>query len=86
MEKEIRENEFLFLYSKIGKDKRYKAMDMSEGVQVDKLIYATYFYEEKLDRLKEILSNVKVLEDTSFQVRNSKGKVFYECFVKSVKK
>ncbi len=41
------------LYAKAKDQKRYKAMDYNGGVQVNNLIYATLFTDDKLESLKK---------------------------------
>lgn len=54
------------------KGRKFKAMDINAGVQVNNLIYATMFYPESLDNLKVELEKIeKANPNWKFEIRKN---------------
>lgn len=54
------------IYARAAGQSTYKAMDLAEGTQVDKLIYATLIKETELPRVMSLLEQN---EEWDFQAR-----------------
>lgn len=68
-----------YVYAKWNGEKTYKAFDLSGGVPVTKLIYATVTestddVHEKLQRIAEQYKGINL----SFQLRDGNGKVVFQ--------
>ena len=65
-----------FVYVKLANEKKYAPINLTSGLTVDRLVYATMVQKEKLLSLVEKLPSV-LYEDAEFQIRDAKGKVYY---------
>lgn len=65
---------FYYVYVKFPNQKRFSAMNLSKGIQVEKLIYATRIPESKIEELKEILKQMAFSEvGTKLEIRSYQG-------------
>ena len=46
------------IYGKQKTEKRFKALDLKNGVFVNNLMYASFFYENELEQLKKVVQDL----------------------------
>lgn len=46
------------IYGKQKTEKRFKALDLKNGVFVNNLMYASFFYDNELYQLKKVVQNL----------------------------
>lgn len=63
------------LYAKFPEQKQFQAIDISKGIQVKNLIFATIVPAENLEKLKQLVDANKNI--CFMQIRNLDNKVIY---------
>ena len=60
------------IYGKLKTEKRFKALDLKNGVFVNNLMYASFFYEYELERLKKVVQDLNEQNiDFKFEIRKA---------------
>ena len=60
------------IYGKAKTEKRFKALDLKNGVFVNNLMYASFFYENELEQLKKVVQNLNEQnEEFIFEIRKA---------------
>ena len=60
------------IYGKLKKEKRFKALDLKNGVFVNNLMYASFFYENELEQLKKVVQDLNEQnKEFTFEIRKA---------------
>ena len=60
------------IYGKQKTEKRFKALDLKNGVFVNNLMYASFFYENELEQLKKVVQDLNEQnEEFIFEIRKA---------------
>lgn len=60
------------IYGKQKTEKRFKALDLKNGVFVNNLMYASFFYDNELEQLKKVVQNLNEQnKDFIFEIRKA---------------
>lgn len=60
------------IYGKQKNKKRFKALDLKNGVFVNNLMYASFFYENELTQLKKVVQDLNEQnEEFIFEIRKA---------------
>ena len=60
------------IYGKQKNEKRFKALDLKNGVFVNNLMYASFFYENELEQLKKVVQDLNEQnEEFIFEIRKA---------------
>lgn len=60
------------IYGKQKNEKRFKALDLKNGVFVNNLMYASFFYENELTQLKKVVQDLNEQnEEFIFEIRKA---------------
>lgn len=60
------------IYGKQKTEKRFKALDLKNGVFVNNLIYASFFYEHELKQLKKVVQDLNEQNrEFTFEIRKA---------------
>lgn len=60
------------IYGKAKTEKRFKALDLKNGVFVNNLMYASFFYENELEQLKKVVQNLNEQNrEFTFEIRKA---------------
>ena len=60
------------IYGKQKNEKRFKALDLKNGVFVNNLMYASFFYENELEQLKKVVRDLNEQnEEFIFEIRKA---------------
>ena len=60
------------IYGKQKTEKRFKALDLKNGVFVNNLMYASFFYENELEQLKKVVKDLNEQNrEFTFEIRKA---------------
>ena len=60
------------IYGKQKNEKRFKALDLKNGVFINNLMYASFFYENELEQLKKVVQDLNEQnEEFIFEIRKA---------------
>lgn len=60
------------IYGKQKTEKRFKALDLKNGVFVNNLMYASFFYENELEQLKKVVQDLNEQNrEFTFEIRKA---------------
>lgn len=60
------------IYGKQKNEKRFKALDLKNGVFVNNLMYASFFYEHELEQLKKVIQDLNEQNrEFTFEIRKA---------------
>lgn len=60
------------IYGKKKTEKRFKALDLKNGVFVNNLMYASFFYENELEQLKKVVQDLNEQNrEFTFEIRKA---------------
>ena len=60
------------IYGKQKNEKRFKALDLKNGVFVNNLMYASFFYKNELKQLKKVVQDLNEQnEEFIFEIRKA---------------
>lgn len=60
------------IYGKQKTEKRFKALDLKNGVLVNNLMYASFFYENELEQLKKVVQDLNEQNrEFTFEIRKA---------------
>ena len=60
------------IYGKQKNEKRFKALDLKNGVFVNNLMYASFFYENELEQLKKVVQDLNEQNrEFTFEIRKA---------------
>ena len=72
LEDKGRKKKMYRIYGKQKTEKRFKALDLKNGVFVNNLMYASFFYENELEQLKKVVQDLNEQnEDFTFEIRKA---------------
>ena len=60
------------IYGRQKNEKRFKALDLKNGVFVNNLMYASFFYENELEQLKKVVQDLNEQNrEFTFEIRKA---------------